>query len=811
MLEKDLQVYVDQTEEKDRLIEQLQRELDEQDAACSTHDLHGVLDDDEQDDTRELKEQLSNLTKEIATLRDALDERVAEIGLYKQQLLHERRKSQREGRRRRPSSGSASTVRRAGSKVGDYMKKRKESAGSTSADDTDGSRPKSRDDGVVVSPTPPPAIERTSADGDSSEDEEALLNQEDDEDDDEDLIAKYVARIKELESEKSHVEAGFQEMLDQKTTDLQQKNKKLIAENEELTVTNNKLSTEALSFQAMAEGTVSVNSELQGIVMERQELSIRVQHLEVKLANAQEANEGLRQQNNELNVKRQELLADRNQFLLDIDKLEKENHQIQLQHNTDMEEMQERLTKERDTTVSKLQEEADSFRSDIGRLRKEHDDELQRQREQFVEEKEEVRHQVAENYQLQLEKAHATVEEMRAEEEGLKLSARVLSEENHQLKQQHNLEMTETQDKLREQCQQVESLQNDLQILKAENAETIQKQKEQFDEEKKELELTLSEQIVTETTKVKHQVLEECKEQIDELQSSLEQSEAEKEELKSQVSALVQEKSLIEASLGETSVEWQQLKDHNTYLEQCLTEAKQQIVHITSENTTLCTQIEQETDTARDVQAQLRETKAHQDSLVKDRHHVMEQLNNTQETLSTTAQERDYWRLQVDTLKRTVRERDQSISKLEESSRQDVDKEAQLHDENTKLKADLREQSLYVINLETILGKYSAESTEQRLIEGAEMKQRLEQLEEDNKSLRRQLTPVKKQSLHRFTSPKTERDNEALRLENSALTRAVKASHQNLQQLQDKWQELNDQNKALLTLVQKVAQKACVL
>jgi chromosome segregation ATPase len=752
-LEDDLEQSNSAKEKLEHEKEQLQRELENQEAYNSTHDLFSGLDDNEENtENEDLQQQLTDVKKEKSKLQDRLDECVTELALYKQQIIQEQRKYQRQNRHRRPSSGNASSVRRTGSKVGDYMKKPKEGVTSATSNDDTG-RPLSRDDGVALSPTPPPATERSSADGGSSEDEIVVRqhDDEDDEDDTETLIAKYVERIKELESEKCNVETAFQELLEKKTADLQQENKQLIKDKEALVSAKNELESQLVVFETTAEATVSAHSEMQGMVIERQELQLKKQQLEMKLTTAEETSQGLKLENEELKAVTQELRADCNQFLLDIDKLEKENQQIKLQHAADIKAEQEAVTKQFNLTVSKLQQETENLHADMQSLRNEHAEELQQQNKEFNEENKKTRQKAMEECKAQIDELQSRLKEMTVKTEQLNLEVVSLMQENQQQQQQHRSEMEEAHHTISELQHKSENLQADLYSLKAENEDKLKEQKENFDEERKTLELNMSqvlEKSLHKEEEVQRQITEEYKAQVAELQCSVEHMKVANSELELNILAIKEEKFQLSESLCEVTNARDVLEKEKQSLVDSLADVQQQAAILTRNNEALQSQVE----------------------VAFNKQHA--QLVDIQKSLSSVIKEKEHKEAEV----------------------------KRLHHENARLQTELQEQSENALHLQTVLGQYSAEASEQRLLQEAEMKQKLMQLEEENKVLRQ-----RQQNLHRFTSLRPEREIEGLRLENSALTRAMTKSHEEAKALKMKCQKLTEQKQALFNLLSSIS------
>lgn len=247
---------------------------------------------------------------------------------------------------------------------------------------------------------------------------------------------------------------------------------------------------------------------------------------------------------------------------------------------------------------------------------------------------------------------------------------------------------------------------------------------------------------------VQRQITEEYKAQVAELQCSVEHMKVANSELELNILAIKEEKFQLSESLCEVTNARDVLEKEKQSLVDSLADVQQQAAILTRNNEALQSQVE----------------------VAFNKQHA--QLVDIQKSLSSVIKEKEHKEAEV----------------------------KRLHHENARLQTELQEQSENALHLQTVLGQYSAEASEQRLLQEAEMKQKLMQLEEENKVLRQ-----RQQNLHRFTSLRPEREIEGLRLENSALTRAMTKSHEEAKALKMKCQKLTEQKQALFNLLSSIS------
>ena len=205
--------------------------------------------------------------------------------------------------------------------------------------------------------------------------------------------------------------------------------------------------------------------------------------------------------------------------------------------------------------------------------------------------------------------------------------------------------------------------------------------------------------------------------------------------------------------------------------------------------------VQRDDEAADRVQVRLTESEAKRAAIVQDRNRLEEKVANLQEDLSSSTQEAEFWQSQAKLFEESLRERDDTLN--ETTTRVDDEIRA-LREDASRLAELVEEKESHVAGLELCLGRYSAESTEQRLLLEAEHERRMAAVVMENENLRHSKTS-------RIMNNSTlERDLEALEEQNSSLVRALALAEKKERDLVDGYRNLLNQKDALIRLVNQV-------
>eukprot|EP00118_Oscarella_pearsei_P027251 m.310955 g.310955 ORF g.310955 m.310955 type:complete len:1298 (+) comp57069_c0_seq1:123-4016(+) len=204
------------------------------------------------------------------------------------------------------------------------------------------------------------------------------------------------------------------------------------------------------------------------------------------------------------------------------------------------------------------------------------------------------------------------------------------------------------------------------------------------------------------------------------------------------------------------------------------------------------------------LQARLTELETKKTSVVQDRDRLEEEVANLQDELSSSLQEVEFWQSQAKMFEETIDEKEKSLKEKEESvNTTTVEAEEEiraLQQEASRLTELVEEKDGQVVALEICLGRYSAESTEQRLMLESEHKRWMAAMLHENESLHDSLLSGSRVKENR----RIDGEVEALEIQNSALVNALETAEKKERELTANCHALYEEKQALVKLVRQI-------